>query len=100
MYVSLAYSNDISWWSKVYRKSGSKSYYTGMAQHKVLSIATKNAYQEAVKEAVRHNFGFNQKYIESFYSTISETKMVEETFLRTDNIQLYWRDFGFQVPMA
>jgi hypothetical protein len=77
-------------WTESTFKSDSKNhYYLGISEgQKNLNLAMNQAYQNAIKEAVRHNFGFSQKLVESFFATLKDVELQESHFTKLEEISL------------
>jgi len=77
------------WFKKSYWSDEENQYYVGVSSGQILLQKAKaEAYDDAIKEAIKHNFGFNQALIENFYGTLKETQIEQESFLKTEEIQL------------
>lgn len=64
-------------------------YYKGYSDEKRnLGQAMNEAYLEAIKEVVRHSFGFKQSYIENYLSTTEKAEIYGQMNLTTENIRL------------
>lgn len=67
----------------------SSFYYTGYSDGRInLGQAMNEAYLEAIKEAIRHSFGFKQSYIENYLSTTEKAEIYGQMNLTTENIRL------------
>lgn len=70
-------------------EDGASFYYTGYSDGRSnLAQAMNEAYLEAVKEAIRHSFGFKQSYIENYLSTTEKAEIYGQMNLTTENIRL------------
>jgi hypothetical protein len=77
------------WWKSTVRETPHNYFYIGISEgKKELQAAMREAYNEALKEAVRHQYGFDQKYVESFYSTLEEARFSENFSIKQDDIQI------------
>ena len=77
------------WWQNTVRSDLSSFYYVGISDGQSnLQKAMTESYNEALKEAVKHQFGFNQKFVESFYSTLTSSELNQELFLKQDDIEI------------
>lgn len=86
---SLSTIAQTEWWSKTVKEDSQNFYYVGISEGQYnLQKAMKEAYNEALKEAVKHNFGFNQRYVESFYSTLERSELNEEVWIKHDEIHI------------
>lgn len=67
----------------------SSFFYTGYSDGRSnLAQAMNEAYLEAIKEAIRHSFGFQQSYIENYLSTTEKAEIYGQMNLTTENIRL------------
>lgn len=77
------------WWTQTVRSDYKNFYYVGISDGQTnLQNAMTEAYNEALKEAVRHQYGFNNKVVESFYSTLKSTELNQEMFLEQENVEI------------
>lgn len=64
-------------------------FYVGVSDgRKSLTKAREEAYLEAVKEAVRHNYGFNQKLVANFHANLNKIEHNESLLIHQDEINL------------
>ncbi len=84
---SLLASGD--WTSKVYSEDKDYQYYVGISEgKKKLNEAYREAYYNALNEAVIHNYGVNLEYSSSILSDLDETQIQESSVLRNKNINI------------
>ncbi|MEH0862302.1 PEGA domain-containing protein [Halobacteriovorax sp. DPLXC-1] len=84
---SLLASGD--WTSKVYSEDKDFQYYVGISEgKKKLNEAYREAYYNALNEAVIHNYGVNLEYSSSILSDLDETQIQESSVLRNKNINI------------
>ncbi len=77
------------WTSKTFIETPIDHYYVGVSDgRKSLTKAREEAYLEAVKEAVRHNFGFNQKLVANFHANLNKIEHNESLLIHQDEINL------------
>ncbi|POB13865.1 PEGA domain-containing protein [Halobacteriovorax sp. DA5] len=82
-----SYASD--WFEETVKEDKDYKYYVGISdKQKSLSDAMAEAYQNAVTEAVKDNFGFNQKITESYFQSISSTEFNSSSGLETEEINL------------
>ena len=62
------------WYNRSFFKKGSNYHYVGVSSASSdLQKARRDAYNDAVSEAIKHNFGFNQTLLQNIYGTVEET---------------------------
>lgn len=84
---SLLASGD--WTSKVYSEDKDYQYYVGISEgKKKLNEAYREAYYNALNEAVIHNYGVNLEYSSSILSDLDETQIQESSVLKNKNINI------------
>jgi hypothetical protein len=78
-----------SWWETPHREDEKFRYYVGISDgNENLKDAMNEAYLEAIKEAVRHNYGFNHSYVESIIADLKQSEIETQSFTKQDNIHL------------
>lgn len=82
---ALAFSQD--WTQTTFSETGSAQIWVGLSSPQVSEkLALEEAYQEALNEAAKYNFGFNLKTIQNTYSTHKDHKVHQETEWSSKNI--------------
>lgn len=77
------------WFQLIFTETPINKIYVGVSGGKRnLKDAMNEAYGEAVKEAVKHNFGYHQTLTETFISNLKVSNSEQESFLKTDTIKL------------
>ncbi|TNF05453.1 MAG: PEGA domain-containing protein [Deltaproteobacteria bacterium] len=78
-----------SWVQTTFKETPLDHFYVGVSDgRKSLTSAREEAYLEAVKEAVRHNFGFNQKLVANFHANLNKVEHSESLLIHQDEINL------------
>jgi hypothetical protein len=77
-----------SWEDETFSENKEYQFWTGISSpQKNLSEAINEAYNLAINEAVKYNFGFNQKITESFYQNIDKKDIYKENHVETPTIR-------------
>ncbi|GAB4416657.1 MAG: hypothetical protein OHK0056_25120 [Bacteriovoracaceae bacterium] len=79
---------DSAWNKTIVSEDSEAFYYVGISEKNTsLKEAMNEAYLEALKEAVRHSFGFRQKYSENSQSSLKDIKIMGQMTLETNEIK-------------
>lgn len=85
LFPVLAFSQ--SWKDSSFREDSSFQYWVGISGlHESEKDALAEAYQEALNEAAKYNFGFKHQVVENTYSNHKEHKVHQETQWQSDKI--------------
>ena len=77
------------WWLRTHTKNTTNYYYVGISEgQSKLQAAMAEAYNNALVEAVKHNFGFNQKFVEAFHSSLNQSEHQQEMIHTQEDIHL------------
>ncbi len=75
------------WNHNTYREDSTNRYYVGVSEGKEeLNEALEEAYQNAIAEAIRHNFGFLKQDQKSIHSDLFKTSVDERSFMKSANV--------------
>lgn len=78
-----------TWYSKTFTKNNGSHFYVGVSnQHRDLKKAMDEAYMNAVSEAIRHNYGFYQKFSSNYFSTTNKVEINESSEVSHEQIKL------------
>lgn len=77
-----------AWENESYSEDSNYQYWTGISSpRETLNEALTEAYDNALNESVKYNFGFNQKITESTYQNLKEINMYKENHVETPTVQ-------------
>ncbi len=77
------------WTKQAFTSDQENHFYMGVSDgQRNLKLAMEEAYHEAVKEAVRHNYGFNHQLVQNYFATLKNVDMTESMVVRQENINL------------
>ncbi len=77
------------WFTQSFKEDASNHYYVGVSEGKTnLNEALEIAYQNAIDEALRHNFGFKKQGQKSFQNSLFKSSLDERSFIKTQTITL------------
>ncbi len=75
------------WTKNTFREDTKNHYYIGVSEGKSeLNEALEEAYQNAIGEAIRHNFGFLKKESKSIQSSLYKVSVDERSFIKSENV--------------
>lgn len=78
-----------NWYYKTIKEDANNYYYVGISKtHPELVDAMNEAYNNAVKEAIKHNYGFNQELQENFYQSLENSEVQQSSFINMKSIQV------------
>lgn len=76
------------WFNITFREDSENQYWVGVSNpHENLKDATNEAYNEALKDSVKYNYGFNQSIVENYYSSKKDASFQQESSFETGSIQ-------------
>lgn len=77
------------WFSQTFREDSQNHYYVGVSEGETnLNEALEEAYQNAIDEALRHNFGFKKQGQKSYLNTLYKSSLDERSFIKTQTVTL------------
>lgn len=86
--ISTELKAETEWHKTIVSEDAEAFYYVGISEkNSSLKEAMNESYLEALKEAIRHSFGFRQKYSENSQSTLKDIKIFGQMSLEAPEVK-------------